>query len=54
MKTKPYRSKLFIARGSDTTIGHKNIKTITDKHLMHGFNRSGVVVENGVGCIQNI
>lgn len=54
MRPKPFRSKLFIARGMDATVGPQGIRTITDKHRLSGYNRSGVVVENGVTCAMNI
>ena len=38
----------------DYTAGPQGIRTITDKHRLGGYNRSGVVVENGISCAINI
>jgi len=38
----------------DATVGPHGIRTISDKHQLGGYNRSGVVVENGLSCAVNI
>ena len=35
-------------------MGPQGIRTITDRHHLGGYNRSGVVVENGISCATSI
>lgn len=44
LKSKPFRSRLYVARGIDRTNGPLGTKAIIDKHVFGGFNRSAVVV----------
>ena len=54
LRAKQIKSRLCIARGIDPTTGPLGVRTINDRHSFYGYNRSAVMVENGLGCASNV
>lgn len=54
LRPKPFRSRLYVARGMDSTNGPLGTRTIVDRHCFGSFNRSAVVLENGVNSAINL
>ncbi len=45
---------MYIARGIDQTQGPLGTRTISDRHCFGGFNRSALIVENGMSCASSL